>query len=58
VDKIQVAGGRRGPLTEALQRAYFDVINGVVPDRYGWLTYVEPESASRGRAQGTMANAR
>jgi branched-chain amino acid aminotransferase len=48
VDKIQVGNGRRGPITEALQRAFFDVINGEVPDTHGWLTYVYPdESAPR-----------
>jgi branched-chain amino acid aminotransferase len=42
VDKIQVGNGRRGPVTEALQTAFFDVINGETPDRHGWLTYVYP----------------
>jgi branched-chain amino acid aminotransferase len=42
VDKIPVGDGRRGPMTEALQRAFFDVINGNAPDRHGWLTYVYP----------------
>src|SRR6185295_6148223 len=46
VDKIIVGAGRRGPVTEALQRAFFDVINGKVPDVHGWLTYVYPEEAS------------
>ncbi len=46
VDKIVIGGGRRGPMTEALQRAFFDVINGKVPDVHGWLTYVYPEEAS------------
>jgi branched-chain amino acid aminotransferase len=45
VDKIPVGGGCRGPVTEALQRAFFDVINGEVPDRHGWLTYVYQEEA-------------
>jgi len=45
VDKIQVGNGRRGPVTEAVQRAFFDVINGEVPDAHGWLTYVYPEQA-------------
>ena len=43
VDKIRVGNGRRGPVTEAIQRAFFDVINGEVPDTHGWLTYVYPE---------------
>jgi branched-chain amino acid aminotransferase len=47
VDKIQVGNGRRGPVTQALQQAYFDVINGRVSDSHGWLTYVYPEEASR-----------
>ncbi len=45
VDKIKVGAGRPGPITQALQRAFFDVINGEVPDRHGWLTYVYPEEA-------------
>ena len=46
IDKIAIGGGRRGPVTERLQRAFFDVINGVTPDRHGWLTYVyAPEPA-------------
>jgi branched-chain amino acid aminotransferase len=40
IDKIVVGEGTRGPITEALQRAFFDVINGNRPDTHGWLTYV------------------
>ena len=46
VDKRPVGNGRRGPVTEALQRAFFDVINGEVPDSHGWLTYVYPAEAA------------
>src|SRR5690349_5847352 len=46
IDKITIGAGRRGPITAALQRAFFDVINGEVPDSHGWLTYVYPEEAS------------
>jgi branched-chain amino acid aminotransferase len=42
VDKIVVGSGRRGPVTDAIRTAFFDIINGVTPDRYGWLTYVYP----------------
>jgi branched-chain amino acid aminotransferase len=45
IDKITIGAGRRGPLTERLQKAFFDVINGVIPDRHGWLTYVYAEEA-------------
>jgi len=41
VDKIQVGPGRRGPVTTAIQQAFFDYINGVVPDRHNWLRAVE-----------------
>jgi branched-chain amino acid aminotransferase len=46
IDRIQIGAGRRGPVTEALQRAYFDIINGEVPDAHHWLTYVYPEEAA------------
>jgi branched-chain amino acid aminotransferase len=46
IDKITIGSGRRGPVTEALQRAFFDVINGDVPDTHGWLTYVYEEEAA------------
>jgi branched-chain amino acid aminotransferase len=46
IDRISIGAGGRGPLTEALQHAFFDVINGQVPDRYGWLTYVYAEEAA------------
>jgi len=42
IDRIVIGSGRRGPVTEALQGAFFDVINGKVPDTHGWLTYVYP----------------
>jgi branched-chain amino acid aminotransferase len=48
VDKIPVGNGRRGPITEAIQQAFFDVINGVVADKHGWLEFVydgEPRQA-------------
>jgi branched-chain amino acid aminotransferase len=41
VDKIQVGNGRRGPITETIQRTFFDIISGDVTDTHGWLTYVD-----------------
>jgi branched-chain amino acid aminotransferase len=46
IDKLKIGPGRRGPVTEALQRAFFDVINGDVPDTHGWLTYVYPDESA------------
>jgi branched-chain amino acid aminotransferase len=46
IDKITIGSGRRGPITEALQHAFFQVISGEVPDTHGWLTYVYAEEAA------------
>ena len=46
VDKITVGKGARGPITEALQKAFFDVIEGRVKDEFGWLTFVREAAAS------------
>jgi branched-chain amino acid aminotransferase len=40
VDHIRVGNGRRGPVTEQLQREFFARIDGTRPDREGWLTLV------------------
>ncbi|HWP65841.1 MAG TPA: branched-chain amino acid transaminase [Candidatus Limnocylindria bacterium] len=56
VDRIPIGTGRRGPVTEAIQRAYFDIATGRVDDVHGWLTYVYP--AGRPEPAGTAAKAR
>jgi branched-chain amino acid aminotransferase len=48
VDKIVVGGGRRGPVTEAIQRRFLDIINGSAPDTHGWLSYL-PQTVAVGR---------
>lgn len=51
IDKIQIGAGVRGPITAHLQTAFFDYINGAVPDRHNWLRYVEiPAAAARPEA--------
>jgi branched-chain amino acid aminotransferase len=55
IDKVQVGAGRRGPITEALQHAFFRIISGEAPDTHGWLTYVYPEEASLRRSAGGVA---
>ena len=40
VDRIVVGAGRRGPVTAKIQQAFFDVVEGKVDDRFGWLTPV------------------
>ena len=41
IDRITVGEGHRGPITEAVQTAFFDILSGKADDRYGWLTPVE-----------------
>jgi branched-chain amino acid aminotransferase len=40
VDKIKVGRGARGPITQAIQSRFFDIVRGDAPDDYGWLTYI------------------
>jgi branched-chain amino acid aminotransferase len=58
IDKITIGSGRRGPITEALQRAFFDVINGDSPDTHGWLTFVYSEEAALRKPVGAATGSR
>lgn len=40
VDRIQVGAGAPGPITKRVQDEFFDILNGRVPDRHRWLTFV------------------
>lgn len=40
VDRIPVGAGKRGPVTEKLQKLYLDIATGRAEDRHGWLTPV------------------
>jgi branched-chain amino acid aminotransferase len=40
VDRQKIGTGARGPVTAALQKAFFDVIECRVADEHGWLTFV------------------
>lgn len=46
VDKVTVGAGRRGPITELIQKNFFEIVNGDVEDRFGWLTPVESPKAA------------
>jgi branched-chain amino acid aminotransferase len=41
VDRITVGRGRRGPVTEALQQRFFQIVRGDAPDTHGWLQFVD-----------------
>jgi branched-chain amino acid aminotransferase len=51
VDGIQIGAGRRGPVTEKLQAAFFGLFSGTTVDTAGWLERVEkPRVAAAGGA--------
>jgi branched-chain amino acid aminotransferase len=41
VDKITVGKGKRGPLTEKIQKRFFEIIESGDDGNYGWLTFVK-----------------
>ena len=41
VDRLVVGSGSRGPVTRALQEAFFGLFNGRTADRWGWLEPLE-----------------
>ncbi len=41
VDRVPVGAGKRGPITEAVQRRFFAIVTGEREDNRGWLTPVE-----------------
>ena len=41
VDRIPVGCGSRGPLTQQVQEQFYGITSGALPDRYGWLTYLD-----------------
>lgn len=40
VDRIVIGEGRRGPVTEEIQRRYFEIVKGEVSDEFDWLRLV------------------
>ena len=41
VDRIEVGTGKRGPMTQAIQEAFFGLFSGKTPDPQGWLQPVD-----------------
>jgi branched-chain amino acid aminotransferase len=40
VDKITVGKGVIGPITKAVQKEFYGIVQGTKPDKFGWLTPV------------------
>ena len=49
IDRITIGAGRRGPVTESIQKEFFAYIAGEIPDRYGWLTPVYADQMATAR---------
>ena len=47
VDKITVGHGVCGPITKAMRKEFYSIVNGTAEDRFGWLTPVPVRSSSR-----------
>jgi branched-chain amino acid aminotransferase len=41
IDRIVVGAGQQGPVTAALRKRFFEIINGEAPDTHGWLQWVD-----------------
>jgi branched-chain amino acid aminotransferase len=52
VDRIAVGSGRRGPITERIQQAFFGLFDGRTEDQWGWLDYVDMRAGARVAATG------
>lgn len=40
VDRISVGAGKRGPVTAAIQKRFFEILSGEREDTYGWLDFI------------------
>lgn len=47
VDRITIGKGKRGPITEQLQKEFFGIVEGKKPDQLGWLTPVAQPVGAR-----------
>ena len=52
VDRISVGTGKRGPITERIQQAFFGLFDGRTADKWGWLDYVDMQAKPRVAAAG------
>jgi branched-chain amino acid aminotransferase len=37
IDKIKIGAGHRGPITEKIQKRFFEIVDGSAKDEFGWL---------------------
>jgi branched-chain amino acid aminotransferase len=51
VDRLSVGTGSRGPITKALQDAFFGLFDGRTADKWGWLEPLSAQSAGQRAAK-------
>ena len=51
VDRFQVGEGRRGPITRAIQDAFFGLFDGRTEDKRGWLDVIDTTAAKTEAAE-------
>jgi branched-chain amino acid aminotransferase len=49
---LTIGNGKRGPVTETLQNAFFGLFSGKTQDRWGWLDYVDMSAPRAAAASG------
>jgi branched-chain amino acid aminotransferase len=47
IDRITIGDGRRGPVTDKIQQAFFGLFEGRTKDRWGWLDHVDMAGTAR-----------
>ncbi len=55
IDRITIGRGKRGPITERIQKEFFAYIAGEIPDRYNWMTPVYADRDVEARKPALVA---
>lgn len=55
VDDLDIGSGRRGPMTERIQSAFFGLFDGSTEDHFGWLDPIEASKAGKQEVSGVCA---
>jgi branched-chain amino acid aminotransferase len=51
VDRVKVGRGRRGPITQALQERFYQVVTGQTEDKWGWLQFVNAPASESSKSE-------
>jgi len=52
IDKITIGEGKAGPITQKIQKIFFDIIEGRKEDKYGWLIKLSSPVEKKVKAVG------